>query len=162
MTLFDYAVLVIAGLSILFGVWRGLVREVLSLAAWVVAFFAANFLAPQVAGVLPKGMASEEIKLLIGFVCVFLAALVVMTLLAIVVSKLVKVAGLGAWDRGLGAVFGLARGLLVVLVLVLLAGLTSLPRQPVWKSALLSEPLVALAGHAKALMPADFARRITY
>lgn len=162
MTLFDYTVLVIVGLSVLFGVWRGMVREVLSLAAWLVAFLAANFLAPHAAGLLPVAMASEEIRLLVGFVCVFLAALVAMTLLAIVVSKLVRVAGLGAWDRGLGAVFGLARGLLLVLVLVLLAGLTPLPRQPVWKNALLSQPLESLAGRVKAWMPADFARRITY
>lgn len=162
MTLFDYVVLFILGLSVLFGVIRGLVREVLSLAAWVVAFVAANVLAPHVARVLPEGVASEEIRLLAGFVCVFVLVLVAMSVLAIMASKLVKIAGLGVADHVLGGVFGLARGLLVVMVLVLLAGLTSLPRDPMWRNALLSPPLETLAGHIKAWLPADLARRITY
>ena len=58
--------------------------------------------------------------------------------------------------------FGLARGVLVVMVLVLLAGLTSLPRQPVWRDAVLSDPLEAFAGTIKAWLPAELAQRITY
>lgn len=162
MTIVDYIVLLILAFSVLFGAIRGLVREVLSLAAWVVAFVAANALAPHVARLLPAGMASEEIRLIAGFVGVFVLVLVAMSVLAVMGSKLVKIAGLGGADRALGGVFGLARGLLVVMVLVLLAGLTSLPRQPVWRNALLSRPLETVAGHVQAWLPAELARRITY
>jgi membrane protein required for colicin V production len=162
MTLFDLAVIAIVGLSVLLSVIRGLVREVLALAAWVVAFFAANVLAGKVAPWMPAAFASEELRLLAAFACVFLGVLIVMSVLAMLASRLVKNAGLGMEDRLLGAGFGLARGLLVVMILVLLAGLTPLPRQAVWRNAILSGSLEGLAGTVKAWLPAELAQRITY
>jgi len=162
MTLFDYAVLVIIGLSVLFGVIRGLVREVLSLAAWITAFVAANLLAGEIAPLLPQALATPELRLLVAFMVVFLVVLIVMSVLAILASKLVKSAGLGMEDRGLGGVFGLARGLLVVIILVLLAGLTSLPRQPAWRNAVMSSALESLAKRIKTWLPADLSQRIKY
>lgn len=161
MTLIDAVVLVIIGLSALFGVIRGLMREVLALVAWVAAFLVANLLAPEAARLLPGGMAAE-LRLLAGFVAIFLLVLVVMSVLAILVSKLVRSAGLGAEDRVLGGVFGLARGGLIVTILVLLAGLTSLPRQPVWRNALLTGPMVVLAVQVKSWLPADLSQRIRF
>jgi len=131
MTVFDYVVIAIVGLSILLSVIRGLIREVLALLAWVVAFIAANFLLS-------------------------------MSVLAMFASKLVKNAGLGVEDRMLGGVFGLARGMLVVMVLVLLAGLTSLPKQPAWREAMLSKPLESFAGRVKPWLPGGLSQRISY
>ena len=162
MTLFDLGVVVIVGLSVLLGLIRGLVRELLALAAWIVAFLAANLLAGEAAHWMPDAIPTEELRLLAGFLGVFVAVLLAMSVLAIVASKLVKSAGLGLEDRLLGGAFGLARGLLVVMIMVLLAGLTSLPRQAVWRNAVLSGPLETLAGHSKAWLPADLAQRITY
>lgn len=161
MTLIDVVVLVIVGLSALFGIFRGLVREVLALAAWVGAFLAANVFAPEAARLLPAGMAAE-LRLLAGFVAVFLLVLVAVSLLAVLASKLVKSAGLGAEDRVLGGVFGLVRGGLIVMILVLLAGLTSLPRQPVWRNALLTGPMVVVAVQIKSWLPAELAERIRF
>lgn len=162
MTVFDYAVLTIVGLSVLLSVIRGLVREVLALLAWVIAFVAANLLAGELAVLLPPEVPSDELRLLAGFAGVFLAVLLLMSLLAIFASKLVKSAGLGVEDRVLGGVFGLARGGLVVIILVLAAGLTSLPRQPVWRDALMSGPLEAFAGQIKSWLPVALSQRITY
>ena len=162
MTLFDLAVIAIAGLSVLLSVIRGLVREVLALAAWVVAFLASNVLAGDVAPWFSDAIPTEALRLLAGFVVVFLVVLIAVSALAILASKLVKSAGLGMEDRLLGGVFGLARGMLVVMILVLLAGLTALPRQPVWRNAVLSDPLVAFAGSIKTWLPADLSQRITY
>ena len=162
MTLFDLVVVTIVGLSVLLSLIRGLVREVLALAAWVVAFLAANLLAGEVAAWIADAIPNEQLRLLAGFVAVFVVVLIAASALAILASKLVKSAGLGLEDRLLGGVFGLARGMLVVMILVLLAGLTSLPRQPVWRNAVLSDPLVAFAGSIKAWLPADLSQRITY
>jgi membrane protein required for colicin V production len=162
MTIVDIVVLAVIGISVLLGVIRGLVREVLALAAWVVSFLAANLAAPEVAQWMPETLAGEEIRLLIGFVGVFAVMLVGLSVVAILVSKLVKIAGLGMTDRVLGGVFGLTRGLLVVMILVLLAGLTSLPRQPVWRNAVLSDPLERIAGHIKTWLPAVMSKRIKY
>ncbi len=162
MTILDIIVLAVIGISILLGVIKGLVREVLSLAAWVMAFLAANLAAPEAAQLLPQGMASEEIRLLAGFAVVFVLVLIGLSVLAMMASKLIKIVGLGMADRVLGGVFGLVRGALVVTILVLLAGLTSLPRQPVWRNAVLGATLEASAGYVKTWLPAELSKRIKY
>lgn len=162
MTVVDIVVLAIVGVSVVYGVFRGLVREVLALVAWVAAFLIANLLAPSAVNLLPRTMASEEILLLVSFVVVFIVTLVGFSVAAILASKLVKVVGLGPADRVVGGLFGLARGALVVMILVLLAGLTSLPRQPAWRDAALRGLLEASAGYVKAWLPADLSKRIKY
>jgi len=162
MTVIDIVVLAIVGISILFGMLRGLMREVLALVAWAASFLLANLLAPDAATLLPQAMASEEFRLLVSFVVIFLVALVGLSVLAILASKVVRIVGLGPADRVVGGVFGLARGALVVMILVLLAGLTALPRQPMWRNAVLSGTLEVVAGHVKEWLPADLSKRIKY
>jgi membrane protein required for colicin V production len=102
------------------------------------------------------------LRLFAGFAAVFLTVLVVMTLLAMALSGLIKTAGLGFADRALGAVFGLVRGLAIVMIAVLLAGLTALPRQTAWRHAMFNEPLVILANWVKVWLPDDMAKHINY
>ena len=149
MTWIDYAVLAIIGVSVLLSVIHGFVRELLSLASWVSAFLVAQYFASQVAALLPAAVPNESLRLLAGFLAVFLIVLLAATLLAIAISSLIKRAGLGAADRLLGAVFGLVRGVAVVMVIVLLAGLTALPTTPAWRQAMTSAPLEALANTVK-------------
>jgi membrane protein required for colicin V production len=162
MTALDYVVLGILGVSILLSLIRGLVREVLALLAWAAGFIAASVFAADLSALLPPEVPDERLRLLAAFAGVFIAVLLLMSLLAMLVSKLVKSAGLGLEDRLLGGVFGLARGLLVVLVLVLAAGFTSLPREAVWRDAVLSGPLEACAARVKTWLPPRFAQRIRY
>ena len=162
MTLFDYAVLIIIGLSVLLGVIRGLVREVLSLVAWVAAFFAASLFGGWLADALPAEMGTVELRLLAGYGGVFLVALMLMSIAAVLASKLVKAAGLGIEDRVLGVLFGAARGMLVVMGLVLLAGLTALPKQAAWREALLSGSFETLAAQVKQWLPDYLSQRIRY
>lgn len=162
MTAFDYAVLVIVGISILISVIRGLVREVLALLAWLAAFVAATFLGAAVAAWMPQAIPTEELRLLTGFLIVFVGVLIAMSLIAMLVSRLIRRAGLGVEDRMFGMLFGVARGAVVVLVLVLLAGLTPLPRDPMWRNAMLSSPLESMALYVKAWLPGELSRRIKY
>lgn len=162
MTVFDYAVLVIVGLSILVSVIRGLVREVLALLSWVAAFAVAILFGAKVGAIMPAAIPSEELRVLAGFVVVFFGVLLVMSLAAMVVSRLVQSAGFGVEDRMFGMLFGFARGALIVVVLVLLAGLTALPRDPVWRNAMLSSPLEAFATQVKVWLPGELSRRIKY
>ena len=162
MTVFDYAVLVILGLSSLLSVIRGLVREVLALLAWVVAFVAANLFSGQLAALLPEEIPGTELRTIAGFAGVFLAVLLLMSLLAVAVSHLVKNAGLAVEDRVFGAAFGFVRGLLVVLALVLLAGLTSLPKEKAWREAAFAAPLQAVAVQVSQWLPAELSKRIRY
>ena len=162
MTLFDYAVLVIISVSVLLSVVRGFAREVLALASWIVAFVAATMLSNPVAAWLTPYIASGSWRALAAFAGVFFAVLIVMSVLALLVSGLLKKAGLGLEDRLLGGFFGFARGLLIVMVLVLLGGLTAAPRQPAWHDAMLSPPLEALAGAMKPWLPQILSSNLSY
>jgi membrane protein required for colicin V production len=162
MTIFDYAVLLIVGLSILLSVMRGLVREVLALLAWVVAIWLATAYATDIARLLPGSIPNDSVRMLAAFVILFLGALLLMSLVTMTLGELVKSLGLGVMDRSLGAVFGLARGVLIVTVLVLLAGLTTLPKQPLWRSAMFSAPLEAFAQSVTPWLPEDLRKRISY
>lgn len=160
MALFDYAVLFIVGISVLFGVVRGMVREVLSLASWVFAFFAANAYTAQLAKLMP--LSNPSLRMLAAFGLLFFATWLVGTLVALILAKIMRSIGLGSLDRFLGAVFGLARGLLLVLALVLAAGLTSVPQQAHWKQALLAPPLERVALKLKPWLPQELAQHIRY
>jgi len=162
MTWFDYAVLAIVGISVLLSIIHGFVRELLALASWIVAFLAAQNYAADVAPLLPAALTSGSLRLLAAFLAIFLAVLLAMTLAASLLSRLFRRAGLGPGDRALGALFGLVRGFAIVMVLVLLAGLTALPRQPVWRDAMFSAPLEALANTVKVWLPYGLSQHINY
>lgn len=162
MTWFDYAVLTIIGISVVVSIIRGMVREVLALASWIIAFVVAQQYALNVAPYLPAAIPNESLRLLAGFLIVFLSVLLVMALLTIALLGLVRSAGLGWIDRGLGAAFGVARGVVIVLVIVLLAGLTTLPRHQQWRHAMFSAPLEALANGVKIWLPYGLSQRIKY
>jgi len=162
MTGFDYAVLAIVGVSVLLSIMRGFVREVLALISWVAAFIVARLYALELVPLLPEAIPSEELKMLAAFLIVFLSTLLFCSLLAIALSHIFKRVGLGWIDRGLGAVFGVLRGVLVVCILVLLAGFTGLPRDPVWRNAMFAAPLEAVVLAQLPWLPADIARHVKY
>lgn len=162
MTLLDYAVFAIVGFSVLLSVIRGLVREVLALVAWAVAFVVAYLFGGDLAALMPQEIPTAELRMLAGFVTVFFLVLLAMSLVAIAASQLVKSAGLTVEDRLLGALFGLARGLLVVLALVLAAGATALPQQPVWREAMLRPLLESLALGVRDWLPPALGQHIKY
>ncbi len=162
MTWFDYAVLAIIGISVLLSIIHGFVRELLALASWIIAFLVAQSFAAGIAPWLPAALSNQSLRLLAAFVAIFLVVLIAMTLLAIIISRLVKSVGLGGVDRLFGAVFGLLRGLVIVMVAVLLAGLTALPKQPAWQHATFSAPLEALANAIKVWLPYDLSKHINY
>ena len=158
----DYAVLGVMGASILWGAWRGLVREVISLGGWVIAFLAANLLAGPLSETLPEAIVGPEMRLLAAFVGIFVLTLAATSLAALLLSKIVKAIGLGGLDRLLGSLFGVARGLLIVLAFALLAGLTSLPGRPEWKNSLCGPWLARTALALKPWLPPTFTARLRY
>lgn len=162
MTFFDYAVLSVVGLSILLSILRGFLRETLSLAGWVAAFFVAKLYTLELAPLLPEAIPGEGLRLLAAFLILFLVTLLISSLLAIALAEVFKKIGLGWLDRWLGALFGLARGVIIVGVVVLLAGLTQLPREPFWRNAMFSAPFEAMVVSVLPWLPPGIAKHINY
>lgn len=162
MTGFDFAVLSVIAVSMLLGVIRGVVREAFALAGWIAAFFAARWLAGDVAALLHGAIANQGLRQLAALIIVVIGVLLLAGLAARMASRLIRGVGLGALDRGLGLLFGLARGMLIVLLFVLAAGLTSLPRQEFWKNAMLSAPLEAGVHALAPMLPEALTKRIRY
>lgn len=162
MTLFDYGVLAIVGASVLLGLLRGVVSEILALVAWVVAFLAARAAAVPVGAVFADWLRDPVLQYAAGFATVLIGVLMALALLRLALRGLLRAAGLGATDRALGAVFGVARGLLIVLALVLLGGLTALPREPWWREAKFAPPFETAVIALKPWLPQALAKRIRY
>ncbi len=162
MTGFDFAVLAVVALSALLAFVRGVVRELLAIAAWIVGFVAAfrgaGPAAEFFAG-LPMTLVARHV---LAFVLILVAVLLVGALAAWMLRSVVHAVGLGFVDRALGGLFGVARGVLLVAVFVLCAGLTSMPRQDWWQNAALGPPLVALAIALRPWLPPEWGRRLDY
>ena len=160
MSWLDYAALGVLALSTAWGVWRGLVREVISLAGWILAFLAANLFAPPLAEALP--IAQPDLRVIVAFVAIFIVTLTLATLAALLLSKALKAAGLAGLDRTLGGLFGVARALLIALAFALVAGLTSLPQHPIWKQSVSGPMLGRAAVQLKPWLPPALAGRLRY
>ena len=163
MTAFDYVVIAIVALSVALGVWRGVIGEVIALTAWVLAFFAARAWGSDVAQMLFAGVIGDPVvRLVAAWVAVFVAVLLAMALLRLAVRGLLTALGLSPTDRLLGVVFGAARGVLIVLLLVAIGGMTSVVKEPWWRGAYFSAPLETAVLASKPWLPADVAKRIRF
>lgn len=161
MTWFDFGILIVVAVSVVASLFHGLVREMVSLASWVGGFVLAMMLGGRVSAYLPKSL-DPLLSALIGFLLVFLSVLVVAWMVQLVLSSAVKKSGLGPTDRALGVVFGFVRGLVIVLVAVVIAGLTPIPREAFWKEAVLSGPFETAVIALRPYLPAGLGERVTY
>ena len=154
----DWVLLAILLVSALVGVWRGLVYEVLSLVAWAVAFFMAQGFATDMGAMLPMGGVGEGSRYLAGFAVVFLLSLLVCGLTIALLTKLISAVGLRPIDRALGGLFGLIRGLLMLMALVLVVGLTPLKKHDEWQASVGVHSLQSLYKAVRPLLPSELAR----
>lgn len=162
MTIFDYLTLFILVASVIISTMRGVVREVLSLVSWVAAFVVANLYGEILAQWLPAAVPGALTRLIIAFVALFIGTRLLMGLLILMCEALIEAGGLSFIDRGLGSVFGFARGVLIVLVAVLICGMTAIPQQPFWKDAMLSPLAESAARSVKPFLPGEFARHVQF
>jgi membrane protein required for colicin V production len=162
LTAFDYAVLGVLAVSVLLGTWRGVIGEILALAAWLVAIVAARAGGDPMAVLLEGVIAQPALRLIAAYALVVVGVLVLFAIGRRLLAMLVRAAGLGLLDRFLGAGFGILRGLVVVLVVVMLAGLTAVPAMAWWRGAVLAPPLETAVIAAKPWMPQELAKRIKY
>ncbi|HEX8957413.1 MAG TPA: CvpA family protein [Burkholderiaceae bacterium] len=162
MTLFDDVVLFVVGCSVLIGLFRGLIKELISLVGWIVALVVANAYAAVLADLLPAAVPGQALRLIVAFIALFIGVRLLIMLLAMLLDSLIAATGLSMADRGLGAVFGLARGVLLVIAGVLVCGMTQIPRQEFWKNAALRPMAVGAATAILPFLPDRVAQQVKF
>lgn len=160
MTVLDWVLLLVIGVSTLLGALRGLIGVAASLAAWILAGLAAFHFGGEVSASLVDDGSLGWGELMGGYALSFVAVWVVVGLLGWLVRRMAHSAGLSGMDRTLGLGLGLVRGVFFACVLLLLLGLTSVPREAAWRSATLVPLLVPGAHGLRACLPPWMAQRV--
>jgi membrane protein required for colicin V production len=173
-TWLDLLILVVILLSAIVGAWRGLVKEAVSLASWVLAIWIALRFSSALAGLLPESLSQvnfgigemrfriDNVRVGIAMIVLFVLTLIVGAVANYLLSRLVKLANFTGVDRVLGGVFGVARGALLVVGLVLLAGLSSVPKSDLWGDSLFVPPFQGGAEWVLGILPDHIARHFAY
>jgi len=153
----DYIILATIAISALVSLMRGFVREAISLAGWILAFWLALSFMDEVAALIAGQISVPSLRLGLAFFVLFIVTLLLTAVVNYFAGLLVSKTGLSGTDRVLGMVFGAARGALIVGLLVLLAGLTALPRDRWWQQSVLIVHFQALALEVRSFLPAEIA-----
>lgn len=127
--------LVALALSVVLGLLRGVVQEVMSVLGWLVAWLAAQAWGGPLGQSLPGPAGGSTVQLALGFAATFAVVLLGWRVLAWLLQKIVHATPLAPIDRLLGGVFGVMRGVLIVAVMVALVDFTPLARQPFWQTS---------------------------
>lgn len=141
----DYAIVAVIAVSALISLVRGFVREMISLLVWTAAFWIGIHFTPDLSTFLARYVGSPTLRAGAAFTMLFVATLLLGAMVNYIAAQLVDRTGLTGTDRFAGVLFGLARGVLVVAALVLLAGLTTMPRERWWRQSVLVARIQPLA-----------------
>ncbi len=158
----DYAILAIIALSAVIGFFRGFLREAVGLATWVLALYVAFTMADAGAALLEAWIAAASVRLAVAFGVLFIAVLLLGAIVNHLVGRLVSQTGFAGTDRALGGAFGVLRGIAVLIILVLLAGVTPVPRDAWWQESVFIDRLQDGAVWVRDWLPDDFADAVTY
>ena len=145
-TAVDWTIIVVLGLSILLSLWRGFVREAVSLAGWVAAFVIANMFVGEVAIFLQQWIANVTGRYVAAYALLFAGTLMVAGIVGKLSAQVVKVTGLTLLDRLLGTVFGFIRGIIIVLVAVYVVRQLAPPQNVLWLDESQLMPYVDMLG----------------
>lgn len=156
----DILILLIVGLSCFFGLWRGLVREVLSIVAWVAAISVARVYSDDLAPLLGGLIESESIRYVVAFALLCIGTLILGGLINHFIARVVTFSGLRMTDRLLGSLFGIARGLLIVMVIVFFAA-PYYESAPWWQQSQLLPHVEALIDWSRGFFPSSAAPAAT-
>ena len=162
MSWIDLAIIAVIALSALISLVRGFVKESISLLTWIVAgIIAFRYFVPM-AEILEPYVAAPTIRSIVAFAILFVVTLIVGAIVNFIVSQLVSRTGLSGTDKALGVVFGAARGVLIVTIVVLLFGLTPAPESEAWQDAASIGFFEQLAEWLSAIIPDDAAQKFSF
>lgn len=151
----DFVILAVILLSALISLWRGFMREAISLATWILAFWVAIGFAEVLALRFTGWIETPSLRLITAFAALFFAVLILGAMVNHFVSIAVERTGLSGTDRFIGVFFGTLRGIVVVAVLVLLGMVAKLPRDQWWQDSVLIPYVQPVAGWLRGFLPDD-------
>lgn len=158
----DYSILAIIAISVLISLWRGFTKEALSLAGWVIAAWVALTFADKLQVLLEPHIKVPSLRLMVAFAILFIATLFIAAFINYLAVQVIKKTGLSGTDRMIGIFFGVARGCVVVAVLVLVGGMTPVPQDPWWHESQLMHYFQDMAIWLRQFLPAEIAKSIKY
>lgn len=158
----DITILVIIALSAGISLLRGFVKESISLATWILAFWIAISFSDRLERVLNGWITSPAARLAVAFAILFILTLIAGALVNYLVSQLVRKTGLSGTDRMLGVIFGIARGIVLVAVLTLMAGIPQLSKETWWKESTLIVYFQDMAIWMKGFLPPDVQKHFVF
>ena len=158
----DYAIIGLISISLIIGLFRGLISEAFALVSWGVAFWVGLTFSTPFATLLENSIADPSTRIAAAFIALFLLTLILGAIINKLLSVLIDKTGLSGTDRIAGLIFGIARGMFLVVILVMLAGLTPLPESAWWKESQLIPVFQTLAVWLKQHMPEGIANYLNY
>jgi membrane protein required for colicin V production len=158
----DLVIIAIIVISAVISLFRGFTKEAISLVTWILAFWLSLAFSTRLAGMLPDSITSPTARIAIAFAGLFVLTVILGGIVNFLISSLVEKTGLTGTDRALGMVFGIVRGGLLVVVLTLLAGLTTLPREQSWNQSLMIGQFEKGAIWLKGYVPDSLSKEISF
>ena len=158
LNILDIAIISIVAISGIIGVFRGLVRELMSLIGWIVSAWLAWRYASLLAPYFESVIQSTDVRKAAAFVTIFLVSLVLFALLSYLISKIMNKSALKGMDRTLGMLFGFARGAIIIAVLLLLMQSTQFAKEAWWAGSMLKDYFLLLASYGMSIMPVEVSR----
>jgi membrane protein required for colicin V production len=163
MNAFDYVMIVVLVAFCITGAIRGFVLEVLSIVLWPVTAFIAWLLADQVAPLFKSLVGEPQLRVVAAFMLVFLVVFVFGTIVVYLVHRVLPLRGvLRRPNVILGAAVGFLRGAVIIVIVFLVCGITSLPQRSWWRESLLAPHFQKVAVTAGRFLPADIAKHIKF
>jgi membrane protein required for colicin V production len=156
----DAGLIAVLVFSVLLGLLRGMLMEVLSLLGWLASWYAAQYWGAEMAAHIPLGASGSDFNRLAGFVTTFVAVLLVWSLMSWLLQKLMRASPMSAGDRALGGLFGFVRGLVVVTIIVMVVSLTPFAKAQVWQDSIGTRWFRAAIAILKPVLPGDWAQRV--
>lgn len=158
----DYAIIGLVLISSIIGLLRGFVKEAFSLVIWMVAIWVGLTFSRELSIFLEAFISYPSARIAAAFAVLFISTLIVGAIISYLLGELIKKTGLTGTDRFAGVIFGIARGLVVVSIIIMLAGLTPLPQDSWWKESALIQPFQSLAVWLQEHMPSGLADYVSY
>ncbi len=161
MNIVDIAIVTIVLISLIIGLSRGFIREVLSLFSWIAALWMAYTYATAGAVYLEPYIDQLSLRTVATFAGIFVVALILISMFSHLIYKMLSITGISDVDRSLGILFGLIRGIIVVATLILVAIFMDLMSQPWWQGSLLVDYFNPVMDFIRSLLPTDLAEIVT-